>query len=337
MPLTGDSLDSDVVFKWTVVIVNWNGWEDTIECLQSLQCSAFQMFRVVVVDNASTDGSVERIESWARSSSVPHSRLTVEQLLDDNSAWLTVVAAPRNGGFAYGNNIGMTFSLARESCEYIWLLNPDTTVQEDCFSILDERMSRSDRPGICGTDILFYHHQGIVQALNGSEFGFWSGNSSGIGAGHKYADALKQLTVSQIEQRTDFVTGASLALSRPFVEEIGMMDDLFFLFYEEIDLAVRNQNRFRIGYARGAIVFHKEGGSIGSSSQKGARSLTAEKYLLESKVLFFRKHFASRLPFVFATIFAQLMLRLIRGDTAKFFLMLDSVRASRKTKKADLT
>ena len=86
--------------------------------------------------------------------------------------------------------------------------------------------------------------------------------------------------------KSDFVVGASMTLTRALLNNVGLMEEKYFLYYEEIDWALRIKGKFDIGYCNEAIVYHKEGGSIGSSSNKGGRSSTAEYFLMSSKIKF---------------------------------------------------
>ena len=127
----------------------------------------------------------------------------------------------------------------------------------------------------------------------------------------------------KVARETDFVLGASLAVSRAFLETVGFMEESYFLYFEEIDWARRNGGRFAMGFARGATVYHKHGGSIGSSAKVGGRSPAAEYWLLRAKLLFYRRYHPLLLPVIWLQGCVQTSKRVLRRQPA-------SVRAMTK-------
>jgi GT2 family glycosyltransferase len=333
-----------------IVLVNWNRWADTIECLESV-FRADRPVHVVVVDNASADGSMEKIAAWARGtlaaqamspamaalSTPPVAKPVPVQVLDAEAAHapgaraapgLTLAASGGNLGFAGGNNVGLRLLLAVPEIESFWLLNNDTVVAPGTIAALGDYMQANPRIGLCGTVVRFYHHPAQVQALNGSRFSPLTGQSTGLGLGTS-ADA--PFDPAAIARQTDFVLGASLAVSRGFLTEIGLMEDRYFLYYEEIDWAVRNRRHprpFALGFAADATVFHKEGGSIGSSSVKGNRSPLADYWLTRSRLAFTRRHYPWLLPVHWLLTLALIARRLLRGQSAKAKTLLRALFAS---------
>lgn len=318
-----------------VVLVNWNGWADTIACLESLLRSDLAL-RVVVVDNGSEDGSADHIRAWASGAAPwappagPLARLTDppiekpirletltgEQAIetDPGDCRLLLVEAGANLGFAGGNNIGIRHLLRDPAIAAVWLLNNDTVVEPAAARALLATM-RSDRKlGMAGTVVRFYHRPDTVQALNGSRFNLLTGQSKSIGGGQP---AARTPSPMQVVDQTDYVLGASLCVSRSFVKTVGLMSERYFLYYEEIDWARRNQGRFRIGFSRGAVVYHKHGGAIGSSSVKGGRSASSEYWLLRSRLKFYGQHHRLLWPIIWTQGVAQTGVRLLRRQPAK--------------------
>ena len=190
------------------ILVNWNGLDDTIECLESLFNSDYPDQRVVVVDNGSKDGSLAKLAAWAAGNlsvrpktsavddwvpiacSKPVRCVTLS--LDDVSkgrGWegaadLFLIDAKRNHGFAGGVNIGIRFALLNSSVQYVWVLNNDTVVARDCLSRMEQRMHCGETVGMCGSRILFYWYPETVQVLGGARFRPWTGTSRLIGSCH---------------------------------------------------------------------------------------------------------------------------------------------------------
>ncbi|WP_439534804.1 glycosyltransferase family 2 protein [Polymorphobacter sp.] len=322
-----------------IVLVNWNRWQDTIECLESVFRSSHPV-RVVVVDNASADGSMEKIAEWARGERMaepaaaamaplmtpPVAKPLSLTVLDAEAAHapsaragpgLTLAASGGNLGFAGGNNVGLRLLQAVPEIDCFWLLNNDTVIAPDTVAALAGHMAGRPEIGLCGTVVRFYHQPNRVQVLNGSRFSPLTGQSAGIGFGR---DAAEPFDAESIARQTDFVLGASLAVSRRFLDRIGLMEDRYFLYYEEIDWAVRNRRHRQplgVGFAAGATVWHKEGGSIGSSSIKGARSNLADYWLSRSRLAFTRTHYPWLLPAHWALTMALVGRRLLRGQPSK--------------------
>ncbi len=326
--------------RLAIILVNWNRYADTIECLESLlRCEGG--FHVIIVDNGSTDGSIDRLQAWAAGEEPyeppvgPLGRLTRPPLavpialrvLSRDEALskppttdtsVTIIAAGENLGFSAGNNLGLQHAMLDPGVNYFWCLNNDTVVDPGAPQAVITRMDATHKVGMCGTQIRFYHRPGHWQVLNGQRFSLLTGQSRGIGANQPVS---RPYDARKVARETDFVTGASLAVSRSFLETIGFMEESYFLYFEEMDWSVRNRNRFAIAFANGAIVYHKEGGSIGSSSTRGQRSETSEYYLMRSRLKFYRRNFPLLLPLQYPQALGLIARRLLRRQPKKAWAM----------------
>lgn len=323
-----------------IVLVNWNRWADTIECLESLLRSPTPV-RIVVVDNASADGSAERIVEWAagglvaqpadpamaRFSQPPSAKPAALVRLDAATAAatppadaaVTLIDSGGNRGFAGGNNAGLRHLMLDPGIDYVWLLNNDTVVDTRAPAALLQRLDATHRVGMCGTMVRYYHRPDRIQALGGSRFSMWTGQSRGLGFNQP---STTPFDAAQVARQTDFVLGASLAVSRAFLETVGLMEEGYFLYFEEIDWAVRGRGRFVTAFAHAAVVYHKEGGSIGSSGTAGGRSAMSEYYLLRSRHKFIARHRPWLLPVHGALSLALIARRLARGNRVQAAAML---------------
>lgn len=298
--------------------------------------------RVAVVDNASTDGSIDRIADWAagrlatkatdaamaRFSSPPLPKpvaliqLDAATAVTSGPAPLTLIEAGGNLGFAGGNNLGLTYLLRDPAIDYVWLLNNDTVVEPAAAAALLAQLDASFGIGMCGTVVRYYYRPDTLQCLNGSRFNAWTGVTTGIAVNRP---ASIPYDAAAVARDTDMVLGASLAVSRRFVDAVGPMDESYFLYFEELDWAYRNRGRFTIGFARGAVVYHKEGGSIGSSSTKGARSAKADYWLLRARLMFVRRHLPLMLPWHWMMSLALVARRLVRRQPVKARALLQAL------------
>ena len=322
-----------------IILVNWNRWQDSIECLESILRSTVPV-RVVVVDNGSADGSLEKIAAWARGEipatptlpsmagfsqpplpkPVPCVTLTAAQAVatDPGDSPLTLIDGGGNLGFAAGNNLALRHLMRDPRIDYFWCLNNDTVIDPNAARALIMRMDATHSVGMCGTVLRYYSRPDTVQALNGMTFSALTGMSKGIGHNQPVSAPFDP---AQVARQTDFVLGASLAVSRRFIEVVGLMEESYFLYFEEIDWAYRNNGRFAIAFAHGAIVYHKEGSAIGSNAVGKSRSETSEYYLMRSRHAFVRRRQPLLLPFHWALSIALIGRRLLRRQPKKALVM----------------
>jgi GT2 family glycosyltransferase len=294
-----------------IVLLNWNGWRDTIACLESLLPSVDRGARIVVCDNASSDGSLERIEAWARgelpaprsgqarldrlqSHDLPRpaytriDRKTAERGAADPRAGLILVDNGANLGFAAGNNVGLRFALAQEDMTHVWLLNNDTLVEADCLAVMHERLAGHDRPSVCGSMIHFFDEPGRIQCIGGNRFDHRRGVAHTSEGRYLHEDRVADVTAT--EACIDYLSGCSMLLPRAFLETVGLMNEAYFLYYEEIDWFTRAEGRFDLLIAAGARLYHREGGSIGSRSWRRGPSLVADLHMFRSRLRYMRAY-----------------------------------------------
>jgi len=324
-----------------VVLLNWNGWQDTIECLESLFRLRGEEYRVVVCDNASSDDSVDKIGLWAQgkletgatnaklsgvisppvAKPIKYAVLTrreAESGAVDMQVPLTLIQTGGNLGFAGGNNVGLRFALRDPNCQYFWLLNNDTVAAPRALTAMLDLMRNQPEVGLCGSLTLSYHDPEVVQAQGGHRYRRWT-------ARVLRAPALEVRALSATPPRMDYVNGASMLASRRFLETVGLLEESYFLYFEELDWAMRARGRFALGYAPQSVIYHKEGASIGSSTDRRTRSVVSDQYLARSRVLFTRRFFPWALPSVLAwTSFAALY-RMICGDTKRAQAMMSAL------------
>lgn len=299
-----------------VVILNWNGWRDTVECLESVMRLDGPAPCVVVCDNASSDGSMDRLRQWASgtwrveapaspiaSDYVPiardhrvYARDQAERGGAADDPPLVFIETGGNLGFAGGNNVGLRYVLARGDARHVWLLNNDAVADRNALRALVARIE-ADKAGLCGSTILHYGDPETVQACGGGGFSYLRGTTTGhIGATMKRADLPKH----PVDSATiDYVMGASMLVSRAFLERVGLMWEGYFLFFEEIDWAERGRRAgFSITYAPDSFVWHKGGASTGKLVGASYYGSPTDFYFLRNRLLFTRRHRPWLLPLV---------------------------------------
>lgn len=316
-----------------VVLVNFNGGRDTVECLETLFRSDFNDFRVVVCDNGSADGSLDEIARWASVEStyrppealaalarpplakpIPHARYGREEAEAGgdaaDSAPLVLIDCGANLGFAGGNNVGLRYALARGDFDYVWLLNNDTAVEPDALRLLVQRMEEVGPAGLGASTLLHYEDPARVQALGGGWYCKWLALAWHLGRVSRWPRPVRP---EEVETSMSYPVGASLMVSRPFLEEVGLMCEEYFLYFEELDWVLRAEGRFRIVYAPESIVYHKVGGSIGTSSHPAKKSYVCDFWNVRNRIFFTRRWFPWALPTVYLMLAGTLLTRLLLG------------------------
>jgi len=327
-----------------VVLVNYNGWEDTVACLDSLFRSDYPRFRVIVCDNGSGDGSLDRIAAWAkRPSDVP---LRTSPVLDrlhlppreegitcarydrgeaeaggkaGEKAPLVLVDCGENLGFAGGNNVGLRYALARGDFEHVWLLNNDTVVEPGAMQALARRLEERAGAGLCGSTLLHYHAPDRVQALGGAWYCKWLGLAWHLGRLGRWrggADA------AAVEMRMHYPVGASVMATRRFVEEVGLLAEDYFLYFEELDWSLRGKGRFSVAWAPESLVYHKVGASVGTSSNPAKKSAACDYWNVRNRLFFTGRWFPEALPTVYLALLGTLLGRVLLGKWERVRILL---------------
>ena len=317
-----------------VVLLNWNGWRDTLACLSSIHLLNDDNYVVIVVDNSSTDGSSGYINSWVGETQLDSKghesgwKIYSEADLFDCQIPLKFrdhifIQASRNGGFAFGNNLGIRFALA-SGCEYVWLLNNDTEVDPDALSALIRRTTSSSRIGMCGSIVRFFDQPEKVQVIGGGKFNFWIVRGKQIGEGLRANDpAISELAKSE----PDYIAGASMLLTRDFLLDVGLMEEDYFLYFEEIDWAVRAKPRWSLAIASDSVIYHKEGASIGTSS-RNRRSALSQYYLSRNLLYFYAKRFPVLWPIALVRIIREIIAQLTKRDWELAVVTLKALKAA---------
>lgn len=320
-----------------IVLLNWNGWRDTIACLESVFQSRNSQFRVLVCDNNSSDESLSRIAAWARgeiSAEVPknqrlsallggagrpieHARFTATDVhsgcLSDEGEPLILIDNEENLGFAAGNNVGLRYALNQSDMTHVWILNNDTLVDPDCLSSMQSRLSREDTPTVCGSIIHFFDNPETIQAIGGNCFNKRTGVA--LQSEGRFRPEHELDDCHLIEEKIDYLSGCSMMIPRSLLERVGLLNEDYFLYYEEIDWFTRAGLSFRPCIAADAHVYHREGGSIGSPTwQRATPSLVADFHIFRSKHLFMSKYHPGSLLWCYLSSYLEIGKRIIRGQ-----------------------
>ncbi len=215
----------------SIIVLNYKGREDTLACLRSLEHLTYPHVRVIVVDNQSGDGLEDAVRGAHPS--------------------MTFIQTGANLGFTGGNNIGIRQALA-DGADYILLLNNDTIVAPDLVDVMVEVMEQDRSISITGPMIYYYNNPETIWSAGG-EIDWSRGTTRMIGLNE--AD-LSQFGLSP--RPVDFVSGCALMARREVWEKVGLLDDRFFMYYEETEWCVRAARAgYAIRHVPGAMIWHK--------------------------------------------------------------------------------
>lgn len=249
------------------VTVNWNKPDDTCECLQSLLDIEGYSTTIVVVDNGSTDGSAE--------------------IISKRFPQINLLKQTTNLGFSRGYNAGIRYAL---SCgaDYVFMINNDVWVDRDVLNYLFQYMS-SDTGAVC--PLIFYASSPDVVWSAGA-----IANPLTLEVKDKFANHPWAPRIATTFLERDFVTGCGLLLSSKALLGIGLFDEHFYLYYEDMDFCFRLRKAgWRLRVVPGAKMWHKV-----SRSSGGSGSLIERYWMARSSIRFFRKHATWwQVPFIF--------------------------------------
>lgn len=313
--------------KVSIIILNWNGWKDTIECLESLYQIIYQNYDVILVDNGSEDESIEKIKGYCNgefkveskffkydSGNKPikileYARKEAEagggkegkiSYLPSNRK-LILIKNEKNYGFAEGNNIGIRYPLKALKPDYILLLNNDTVVDKEFLGELVKVCENDKRVGIVGPKIYYYGCPIKIHFIGGL-INYWIANWYVIGQ--------DKIDMEQFEDiiNVDWVNGCCFLASAKALIITGLLDNRFFMGYEDVDICIRmTKHNFKILAVLKSKIWHKIGVSRDKSkkSKKLSHYIKYFYYTFGTKLLLIKKHWRG-VKFVTATLYLLL-------------------------------
>jgi GT2 family glycosyltransferase len=244
----------------SIIILNWNGLDDTVECLDSLKKAAYPNYEVIVVDNASSGNDVATLR--ARYGDYVH-----------------LIANDKNYGFSEGNNIGMRYALERQ-CDYVLLLNNDTVVDADFLTELVSVAESDHTIGIEGAKVYYYDPPNRLHTVGGKVH-WW------VGIIRHYGDVQDDGQFDQIAQR-GYVYATAMLIKRQVMEQVSLLDSTFFFGIEEYDYCARaTRAGFKVVYVPKSRVWHK----VGASRKKLPDYPETQKQIQKETGAMLYKHF----------------------------------------------
>ena len=217
-----------------IVISNYNGWQDTVQCLESLQKQTYRNFEIILLDDASTNDSVQQLQKH----------------LTENTVFLPQEA---NSGFAAVNNVGMRRALA-DGCDWVLLLNNDTVVAPD---FLETLLRETPAGAVSCPKMLFLDPPDEIW-FAGGELDRATGKVKHLGGHEKDGPAFAE------KKQVSFITFCCVLLPRQVVEDVGFLDETLFMYCEDVDYCIRLADAgVPLWLLPDARIWHKAGGSAG--------------------------------------------------------------------------
>jgi len=255
----------------SIIILNWNGLEDTMECLNSLEKITYPNYNVIVVDNGSKGDDVQVLkEKFGR--------------------YAHFLSNDKNYGFAGGNNIGIRYALDNFCPDYTLLLNNDTVVDPEFLTEMIKVAEADPSIGIAGAKVFYYASPERLQAVWG-EMRFWRGHARLVPPAVSPRIARREPDRGQYDQakEVDWVTGCSFLIRKDLIKQAGLLDEGYFSFWEEVDYCLRAKKAgYKTVFAPRARVWHK--------SLKSAEKVPglAQYYSVRNRFRLMRKHATRR-------------------------------------------
>lgn len=244
-----------------IVLVNWNGLEDTLECLRSLNEISYKNYKIVVVDNGSNNNQADVIKK--------------------KFPYIELIKNKRNEGFVVANNQGIKLAL-KNGADYILLLNNDTVVKRNFLDVLIEYAEQNRNVGILSPKIVYYNSN-IIWSMGG-KISYLTGFSIMIGKG-KNSENYNEVI------EPDFVSGCAMLIRNEVIEKIEFLDPVYFAYYEDADYCFRvGKLGYKIKVIPESIIWHKKSASAGIRGSKRKISEIQAYLWARNGIIFGRKN-----------------------------------------------
>lgn len=265
----------------TIVILNWNNWPDTLACVESCRGLAWPNFRILIIDNGSDDGS--------------------EEIFREHCPDAEILQAGANLGFAGGNNVGIRHALTT-GADYVWLLNNDAVADPESLTRLVEALQADPAAAAAGSKIYCHDDPQRIWFAGG----IWAKGRLRVrqrGTGkldHGEYDVLCPV---------GSVSGCSMLIRATALREIGLLDESYFLYWEDTDWCARAQtNGCKILLVPASRIWHKVSATV------AVRSQLQYYYNTRNGLMFCMRHDMLSLPLFLAYVTADVTIGLLRGN-----------------------
>ena len=300
--------------KIAVIILNWNQTDLTLACLKSVFQSRTDgqiEIEAIVVDNGSTDNSRKRLKEIQEKRSLSRQGRGEIEILRSKFPNFKVIFNKENLGFAGGNNVGIRYAL-KNKADFIFILNNDTEIKNDCVLNLWQTFEEEEKIGIASPKIYyapgFEFHKKRYQKKDLGRVIWYAGGKidwDNVLGRHLGVDEVDRSQYKKIK-KNEFATGCAFMAKRAVFEDVGLFDERFCLYLEDLDFSYRVVKAgFKLVFNPQAVVWHKNAGS------SSAGSALQTYYFTRNRLLFAQKHAPLKLKFL---VYRQALEKLRQGN-----------------------
>jgi len=285
-----------------IIILNWNNWRDTIECIESVSKIIYPNYNIILIDNGSSNDSVTQIKYHFKGvcgerkqfvSNLSEKYLKYTVLLTTSKVSESNQMTPKltsfiflelheNLGFSEGNNIGILCSRDNLHPDYYLLLNNDVVVEQNFLSVLVEAAEKNPHVGFVGPKTYYYDYNGLQDVIEfgGGMINFRRGLPVVLDHGRR--DECHSQKIAPV----DYIQGSCILVKKNVIEEIGLLDPKYFFYWEDSDWCIRGKmNKWLSLYAPGSKIWHK-----GGMSSNGHKSRFSLFYFTRNRLVFMKKY-----------------------------------------------
>ena len=292
--------------KTAIILLNWNSFECTMDCIESLKAISNDDYDIILVDNNSEDHSGDKLAAAN---------------LD-----LIYLKLSDNRGFTGGNNAGISYSLSH-NYQYTLLLNNDTFVEPDFLDVLVSYLDENQGTGAIQPQIYFNHNRKLLWN-GGSWFNPWTGNDYVEGTGKTSSKTSENI------KQPDWLTGCALLIRNDVIRKIGLLNESLFMYYEDVDYSFRIKKAgYSLIYYPKSVIYHIAGASTRTmeKGKEGFLSPVVHYYLVRNRIWLLKKylHPAQKISasiMVSGYLIAMLTYFLLRGRFVKFNTVINAIR-----------
>lgn len=288
-----------------IIIISFINYQDTQECLSSIKKLKHDSFATIIVDNSNNNDFLDSIDQDNKTQIKNYEDVDLNILKQKQS--ITIIKSCINKGFAAANNTALKLLNENNvSYNYVWLLNNDTTVDENSLQYMVNDIEKApSNVGIIGSKLMHFDNPSIIQSY-GAFYNKYLASCKPIGDGeidHGQYDSYG-------ESDFDYVVGASMLVKKDFIESVGFMNEIYFLYFEELDWILRGKDK-NWTYMNSPLsrIYHKGGGS---TINKGKISEFADKKQIRSRIIFTYLYYPKLLPLIISICLFSILRRLLK-------------------------
>lgn len=249
--------------KLAIIVVTYNSQRDIERLLNSLVKQSVQNFTVYVIDNNSSDDTLSKVRTFLAKLSI------------------IIISCKQNNGYARGNNIGIQKAM-EDGCEFVFILNPDMQLEENCIKSLYKKFLADENIGVIGPIVLIGNHLGQAESIQGYgvKANFRTQKKKVYYGGQEYSNQLPD------EVEVDYVHGGAMMIRADVLKTTGLFDENYFMYNDELDISFRiKKSGFRILCIRDAVARHYH--DFDKKNIRGNNLMYY--YVMRNRYLYFKK------------------------------------------------